>query len=183
MAIVDFVDSDGREWTVYQVQRSSSQPGTVTPGRENGWLVFSHGQDRRRLAPVPHNWEQFEPDALRQLCAQAEAVDRERAERILERRKNIGPSLARERRRRTDASPASADSPEKPPTPVPSPLSAELVALIQERALAARAVKQTAVAAMMDLRALLNTQNVATNSDSFRAARRLFLETFYFRRS
>src|SRR5437763_9228546 len=85
MAIVSFTDSLGREWQVLEVRRSLP-PLAVSPGREDGWLSFSHAADRRRVSPVPPQWESLDPATLEVLCESGERVDAEMTLRLLDRR-------------------------------------------------------------------------------------------------
>jgi hypothetical protein len=39
-----------------------------------GWLVFQAPHERRRLAPIPANWETLSSDDLARLCARATPV-------------------------------------------------------------------------------------------------------------
>ena len=43
----------------------------ISPGLECGWLAFASTRERRRLAPVPENWEGLPDEALLALCRQA----------------------------------------------------------------------------------------------------------------
>jgi hypothetical protein len=48
--------------------------GVVQPGYENGWLCFAAGGQRRRLAPIPADWEDCSERALEAHCARAALV-------------------------------------------------------------------------------------------------------------
>ncbi|HEY4219413.1 MAG TPA: hypothetical protein VGM67_19855 [Gemmatimonadaceae bacterium] len=43
-------------------------------GMESGWLTFEAGATRRRLIPIPTNWEDASIPELRAFCGQAELV-------------------------------------------------------------------------------------------------------------
>lgn len=43
----------------------------LLPGLEHGWLCFEGGTERRRLAPIPPDWEACEPGALEGYCRRA----------------------------------------------------------------------------------------------------------------
>jgi hypothetical protein len=79
-------DRDGRVWDIWEthpdVAPSSSfgdeedsmsifVPITVPSGLSGGWLVFVSGTERRRLAPIPPNWEFFAASELRDLLDRA----------------------------------------------------------------------------------------------------------------
>ena len=40
-------------------------------GFSDGWLIFESGADRRRLSPIPADWEKVPADRLSALCARA----------------------------------------------------------------------------------------------------------------
>lgn len=69
-----FRDKDGVEWQVFLTARGSNavSRGHVLPeAYREGWLVFESAQEKRRLAPVPANWESLPNEALSELCTQA----------------------------------------------------------------------------------------------------------------
>ena len=85
MALRTVLDSSGQEWLAYDVippaderrrydrranteaiepERRSSDDRRLSVGRVSrlangtgGWLCFERGEDRRRLSPIPENWE------------------------------------------------------------------------------------------------------------------------------
>ena len=46
----------------------------VTPGFEHGWLTFESRGEKRRLAPVPRDWERLDDSGLRVLLGRARPV-------------------------------------------------------------------------------------------------------------
>lgn len=48
----------------------------VAPNFANGWLCFESDDEKRRLAPVPENWENADADELEALCKAAKHVVR-----------------------------------------------------------------------------------------------------------
>ena len=46
----------------------------VTPGYEGGWLTFESADEKRRLAPIPADWESLPPGRLELLCRAAHPV-------------------------------------------------------------------------------------------------------------
>lgn len=46
----------------------------MTPGLEGGWLCFENSGEKRRLSPIPADWENAGSEALEQYCGQAAAV-------------------------------------------------------------------------------------------------------------
>ncbi len=57
-------------------RRTQSQKRILlTDGLGKGWLVFECQIEKRRLNPIPPEWEFFTEDRLRELCQQAVRVD------------------------------------------------------------------------------------------------------------
>ena len=74
MAHREFTDSRGTTWMVWGTTPS---PGSVLGGEmRDGWLTFESDGERRRLAPIPRNWEEAAPDRLEIYCRAAQAVTR-----------------------------------------------------------------------------------------------------------
>ena len=92
-----FRDPLGRLWQVWEVRPSTAERRNLTkpavppdPGVErrvrtqyrlvlgpelsNGWLAFETNGDRRRLAPIPDEWEHLPVAKLGDLCADATPV-------------------------------------------------------------------------------------------------------------
>ena len=73
----EFRDAAGATWTVF-----CATPHTAPGKREkvlpesyrHGWLVFECDIERRRLAPVPAEWEALSDRELAQLCMAADVV-------------------------------------------------------------------------------------------------------------
>ena len=102
MAHRQFTDSTGRTWDVWDVHPTTASrtlaelyphqsPETVAdtpchavaPSLADGWLCFEVGGERRRLAPVPADWESLSPEALERLreCAARVQSAEERSRR------------------------------------------------------------------------------------------------------
>jgi hypothetical protein len=60
--IRDFVDSAGVHWQVWSTVPAM---GGVAGGFRQGWLTFTAGAERRRLAPIPPSWERATEAELR----------------------------------------------------------------------------------------------------------------------
>jgi len=74
MPILEFVDSNGVTWRVWNTVPTTR---TAVSGEfEKGWLTFESQTDRRRLVPVPPNWESATPDRLELMCRAATDVAR-----------------------------------------------------------------------------------------------------------
>jgi hypothetical protein len=69
-----FRDETGVEWRVSFTPRGSdavSRENYLPEAYRGGWLVFESAQEKRRLAPVPANWEQLTTAELAALCSKA----------------------------------------------------------------------------------------------------------------
>lgn len=88
MPIRDFRDASGKLWYVYEVRPLSpvvrrvaarsglegidpSQPVLDSFGDQRAWLCFESGKEKRRLLPVPADWQQLSPVELEKLCSRA----------------------------------------------------------------------------------------------------------------
>jgi hypothetical protein len=102
MAFRTFVDSSGQEWQAYDVvprpderrrydRRSSEEiaeeerrgsddrrlsVGRVSrlSGRAEGWLCFERGEERRRLFPIPEDWQRCSDEELQKYRDSARPV-------------------------------------------------------------------------------------------------------------
>jgi hypothetical protein len=86
----EFKDTSGKTWRVWDVypniRGKSPEAGTDDtsqlcapfPNRElsDGWLCFESGSEKRRLTPIPPEWEICGVPALEQLCARAGYISR-----------------------------------------------------------------------------------------------------------
>jgi hypothetical protein len=69
-----FRDEAGTEWKVFLTPRGSdavSREHYLPEAYREGWLVFESPQEKRRLAPVPADWETMPIEALVALCGKA----------------------------------------------------------------------------------------------------------------
>lgn len=69
MSIREFTDSLGVHWTVSLASPSSET--TMDVDRGAGWLVFESQHSRRRLTPVPFEWENAPTHRLELWCRRA----------------------------------------------------------------------------------------------------------------
>ncbi len=79
MALRSFTDSTGHEWRVWNIvpqYGTASDDDTFTPGLEGGWLCFEYEGEKRRLCPIPQDWETADAEQLERYCGQAKAVQR-----------------------------------------------------------------------------------------------------------
>jgi hypothetical protein len=70
----DFTDSKGTHWLVWSTTPS---PGSLLASdMQKGWLTFESDGERRRLVPVPRDWEAAAPDRMELYCKAAQPVSR-----------------------------------------------------------------------------------------------------------
>ena len=87
MALREFVGDDGREWRVWDTRPQIPSPNVnpsardafgdvprISKKRESGWLTFTAAGDRRRLSPIPEDWETADQTSLRSMLAAADRV-------------------------------------------------------------------------------------------------------------
>jgi len=58
---------------------TSTRNGAVhifTQGLDSGWLCFEAPSEKRRLTPIPHDWQSCGVDCLEKYCAQAKVARR-----------------------------------------------------------------------------------------------------------
>ena len=73
MAQREFTDSHGTHWLVW----STTPTTTTVPGAmREGWLTFESDGERRRLVPVPRDWENAADDRMELYCRAAQPVTR-----------------------------------------------------------------------------------------------------------
>jgi hypothetical protein len=79
MALRSFIDSRGRGWRVWNVVPQygwGKDDDTFTPGLEGGWLCFEHGEEKRRLSPIPGDWESADAGTMEGYLREASPVAR-----------------------------------------------------------------------------------------------------------
>ena len=164
MAARTFTDSAGLTWSVFEVHRSSQKAGAVSPGYKQGWLAFACGDSRRRLAPFPSTWEASTDAELELLCETARRVEPVRVPANHVLRPRIRPSRLDTELARAIASPANVET------------------AVRSFARKARVRGLTAVAAMLELKSLLQQHYPDPQSEAHdrQRIRRWFVEAYYF---
>jgi hypothetical protein len=69
-----FVDETQRVWEVREIRAAILPNRTqllARPGYSAGWLLFSSGAERRRLAPLPPGWREAPAAQLCRWCEDA----------------------------------------------------------------------------------------------------------------
>ena len=78
MAVRDIVDDKGNNWKVWAVMASSIHPKTAAEDYlgdySEGWLCFEAGNQRRRLARFPRDWDKLSDKQLLGLLSSAMIV-------------------------------------------------------------------------------------------------------------
>ena len=60
-----FKDASGTEWDVFEVHPGSGRTVSRVPAAfRGGWLCFQSVAERRRMAPVPVGWQDWDIDTL-----------------------------------------------------------------------------------------------------------------------
>ncbi|HET7186970.1 MAG TPA: hypothetical protein VFI52_02390 [Gemmatimonadaceae bacterium] len=183
-----FQDSTGAVWEVFEVRRTSQKALAVSVGLEHGWLSFVNGDNKRRLAPFPREWETATPAELERLCATARVV------------RHFEEAMTASSPRGEEAAPATTPPRAKVPRirsrtsqPVPSaelPIVStatgadSVESTVRTFAHQARAGQLPAIEAMVQLKALLARvyPEPSSSARDLRAVRRWFVDAFYFER-
>jgi hypothetical protein len=87
VALREFVGDDGQEWQVWDTRPTVAPPNVnpsgphsadelprVSKKREGGWLTFTAPAGRRRLSPIPEDWETADEPSLRAMLAAADRI-------------------------------------------------------------------------------------------------------------
>ena len=72
MPVREFVDSTGALWRVWSTIPSYGR--AFGDSYSLGWLTFESKHGRRRLSPIPPDWEEAPASRLETLCGQAANV-------------------------------------------------------------------------------------------------------------
>lgn len=73
----EFSDAAGIAWKVFRAIPHSTPSGrekVLPEAFRDGWLVFECDAERRRLAPIPDDWEELADEQLERLCSAAVVV-------------------------------------------------------------------------------------------------------------
>jgi hypothetical protein len=88
-----FLDRGGATWDVFAVYPAGRlSPHSQLPGTyPQGWLCFESGAEKRRLSPIPDDWQTLSDEQLELLFERAETAGRRRGRSG----DNPGPSESR----------------------------------------------------------------------------------------
>lgn len=70
----EFTDSKGTRWLVWST--TPTQGAVLGGDMQKGWLTFESDAERRRLVPIPRDWEQAAADRMELYCRAAQPVTR-----------------------------------------------------------------------------------------------------------
>jgi hypothetical protein len=75
-----FVDARGVEWDVFAVYPEArlSVHSQLKGTYPQGWLCFDSAAEKRRLSPIPHNWQALSDEQLALLSERAESASSKR---------------------------------------------------------------------------------------------------------
>ena len=76
-----FDDRQGVRWDVWAVypEGRPSQLSALPATFQSGWLVFESASEKRRLSPIPNDWQTIPEGELEQLCDRAVSSRRGRS--------------------------------------------------------------------------------------------------------
>lgn len=170
-----------------EVQRSSHKAQAVTAGLELGWLSFASDGQKRRLAPIPPNWQALDDAELERLCGMARVA--RPATLAAESRLGVPAAPVEATRTRVPRiRPARITQalPEEGELPIVSAATStdSVEDTVREFAHQARSHRLPAIEAMVRLKALLGRVYPGPGSPArdLRAVRRWFVDTYYFER-
>ena len=187
------------------MRRSSQKALAVSAGLELGWLAFGSGIRKRRLAPIPDDWQTVDAVELERLCGLARVV-RDKAEddqgvpRAIVTSADVGtdgaaaplaarpapeaPSRMRVPRIREPR--AHSANPSGGALPILTTATSDdpVEVTVREYARQARELDLPAIEAMVQLKGLLARvyRDAGSDARDLRAVRRWFVEAFYFER-
>jgi hypothetical protein len=67
-----FTDAGGVRWDVYAVYPEARLSPKLRGSYPQGWLCFEAGPDKRRVSPIPDNWQNLGEEELKRLADRAE---------------------------------------------------------------------------------------------------------------
>jgi hypothetical protein len=73
-----FADARGVRWDVFAVHPEAALPvrAPLKGSYSKGWLSFDSGTEKRRLSPIPEDWQRMSDEQLAQLLERAEVASR-----------------------------------------------------------------------------------------------------------
>jgi hypothetical protein len=76
-----FTDARGVQWDVFAVRPETlvQEYPQLRGSYAHGWLAFDSGTEKRRLSPIPEDWQRMSEEQLAQLLERAEVASKPRA--------------------------------------------------------------------------------------------------------
>jgi hypothetical protein len=72
----EYTDKKGETWRVWDVYPTARGGASSPSGFSDGWLCFESRGQKRRLAPIPPDWEVCDCSRLEELCSKAGFISR-----------------------------------------------------------------------------------------------------------
>jgi hypothetical protein len=72
-------DERGVIWDVYAVYPEANLSTKLRGAFQHGWLCFDSGAEKRRLSPIPDNWQRLDDEQMERLVDSAERARSRRA--------------------------------------------------------------------------------------------------------
>ena len=79
MSLREFTDEDGNRWSAWTT--IPALRGGVPIVLQDGWVTFESGLTRKRLAPIPRDWEESSDARMRLYCSIAQEMSPARRSR------------------------------------------------------------------------------------------------------
>ncbi|HVE79245.1 MAG TPA: hypothetical protein VNA89_10305 [Gemmatimonadaceae bacterium] len=83
MAYREFTDDEGTRWRAWDVTSASlgevATPNAFVAVLRGGWVVFESPAEKRRLSPIPDDWDSLADHELGELCRRAERTGARRS--------------------------------------------------------------------------------------------------------
>lgn len=76
MAYREFTDAEGTPWRAWDVTSTRlgevAAPNAFVAVLRGGWVVFESPSEKRRLSPIPPDWDSLREHELEELCRLAQ---------------------------------------------------------------------------------------------------------------
>jgi len=89
--MLTFMDQYGTSWDVFEVYPTEERTVSRVPAAfRDGWLCFQSDLERRRLAPIPLDWRQWDVDRLTAALLATHGMPRRTPRRSFDIRRTTG---------------------------------------------------------------------------------------------
>lgn len=175
MSSRQYRDPSGSLWEVFEVHRHTGRATQVRPALMSGWLAFVSANEKRRLPEYPADWADLGDDELHELFVRARLAPSALFP-------VVGPNGLGTRASAPREEPESGPAPSPPSDAEPSdaePSAAEQI--VRTHARSARSNGVAVIDAMVEMKRLLKDAGEDWSPSAIKAARRWFVESFYFK--